>query len=571
MTALRVRHIADALDAKFQGLIDLSDVANASENQKEAAFKTRALAAQAVSRIARLDPMTAAASVVDGTGDNGIDAVFVTEEDVVVLVQSKWDSNGTGGIGLGDARNFIAGLKALTNEQFDRFNDKLKPHIANLQAALANSDVTFVMVVATTGSTEFSDPVATAFRDMEDELNDPTPLVRVDKLGLGDFHSAITADADGASIEIAARVENWGFVTEPYEAYYGAVSAAEVAEWYERHGDRLFEQNLRKPLGNTQVNQGLGRTLDEEQAHFWYFNNGITGLCASIRRLPRGAASRTSGDFELNGVSIVNGAQTVAAIARAAKGADEEEALDAKVWVRFISLEGCPPEFASAVTSATNTQNTVERIDFVALDPEQARLRTELLLSVQKTYSIKRGEEQPPPEYGCTVSEATVALACAEAADPSLAVIAKSAVGRLWESTRRAPYKTLFNPQISAYRVWRTVQAMREVDKQLELRRSGLEGRDRAVAVQGNRIALHLVFRELDSSRIDAPEVDWDGQLSRIPTKTDEVLHLMIKHVEDEYGGNYITSLFKNAGRCERLVDLVVADLAADAGDGPAD
>lgn len=564
MTALRVRHIADALNSKFQGLIDLSDVANAPDDQKDAAFKTRALAAQAMSRIARLDAMTAAASVIDGTNDNGIDAVFVTEEDVVVLVQSKWDSNGTGGIGLGDTRNFIAGFKDLTNEQFDRFNNKLQTHVAELQAALANPDVTFVMVVATTGLTDFSAPVANAFNDMEEELNDPTPLVRVEKLGLGDFHSAITADADGARIDITAKIENWGFVTEPYEAYYGAVAAADVAAWYDGHGDRLFEQNLRKPLGNTTVNQGLGRTLDEEQAHFWYFNNGITGLCASLRRLPRGAASRSSGDFELSGVSIVNGAQTVAAIARAARGADADDLLDAKVWVRFISLEGCPPEFASAVTAATNTQNTVERSDFVALDPEQVRLRTELLLSVQKTYSIKRGEEQPPPEHGCTVSEATVALACGQSNDPSLAVIAKSAVGRLWESTQHAPYKTLFNPQTSAFRLWRTVQAMRAVDNQLEVRRAGLEGRDRAVAVQGNRIALHLVFRELDSTGIDSHETDWGAQLSRIPTKTNEVLDLMIKHVEDEYGGNYITSLFKNAGRCKRLVDLVVADLAAE-------
>jgi AIPR protein len=561
MTALRVRHVADALKAKFEGLIDLSDVSNAPEDQQEAAFKTRALAAQAVQRIARLDPMTASKSVTDGTGDNGIDAVFVTEEDAVVLVQSKWDSNGTGGIGLGDTRNFIAGLKDLTNEQFDRFNQKLVAHIPDLQAALANPDVTLIMVVATTGTTDFSEDVARAFSDMEDELNDPLPLVRIEKLGLVDFHNAITADAEGARVDLEVRIENWGLVTEPYEAYYGAVSAADVASWYDTHADRLFEQNLRKPLGNTQVNQGLGRTLQEAEQHFWYFNNGITALCASIKKLPRGASSRTSGDYQLNGVSIVNGAQTVAAIARAAQLADAENPLEAKVWVRFISLEGCPPEFASSVTEATNTQNTVERSDFVALDPEQARLRTELLLSVRKTYSIKRGEEQPPPEHGCTVAEATVALACAES-DPSLAVIAKSAVGRLWESTQRAPYKTLFNPTTSAFRLWRSVQTMREVDRQLDTRRASLEGRDRAVAVQGNRIALHLVFRELNTSQIDDPETDWDAQLALVSAKTDEVLDLLIKHVEDEYSGNYITSLFKNASRCERLVDLAVSDLA---------
>lgn len=334
-----------------------------------------------------------------------------------------------------------------------------------------------------------------------------------------------------------------------------------MADWYAGHGDRLFEQNIRKPLGNTSVNQGLAHTLDEEQSHFWYFNNGVTALCASIRKLPRGAASRTFGDFQMSGVSIVNGAQTVAAIARAAKERTDEQSLDARVWVRFISLEGCPPEFASDVTEATNTQNTVERSDFVALDSEQSRLRTELLLSVRKTYSIKRGEETPPPEHGCTVTEATVALACAQT-DSSLAVIAKSAVGRLWESTERAPYKTLFNPQTSAVRLWRCVQAMRGVDRQLEAQRKHLEGRDRAVAVQGNRIVLHLVFRELDMDQIDNVDADWQPQLDAIPGKTDDVLKLMIHHVDSEYPGNYITSLFKNAGRCDRLIQLVAADRA---------
>jgi AIPR protein len=285
-------------------------------------------------------------------------------------------------------------------------------------------------------------------------------------------------------------------------------------------------------------------------------------LCASVRKLARGATSRISGDFRLSGVSIVNGAQTVASIAKAASMRDEGHPLDARVWVRFISLEGCPPEFASEVTEATNTQNTVERSDFVALDAEQARLRTELLLSVRKTYSIKRGEETPPPEHGCTVSEATVALACAQQ-DPSLAVIAKSAVGRLWDSTERPPYTQLFNSGTSAYRLWRCVQSMREVDRQLESRRQALEGRDRAVAVQGNRIALHLVFRELDMERVATPETAWQAQLDLIPAKTDAVLDKMIEHVEAEYPGNYITSLFKNASRCQHLVQLVSADRAA--------
>jgi hypothetical protein len=235
--------------------------------------------------------------------------------------------------------------------------------------------------------------------------------------------------------------------------------------------------------------------------------------------------------------------------------------LDAQVWVRFISLEGCPPEFASNVTEATNTQNAVERSDFVALDPEQGRLRTELVLSLGKTYSIKRGEDTPPREHGCTVTEATVALACAQS-EPALAVVAKSAVGRLWESIDRAPYKQLFNSGTTAHRLWACVEVSRAVDSALEKKRDDLEGRAHAVAVQGNRIALHLVFRELDLRAAEQRDDKWEKQLDSIAKRTNDIVDLMIKHVEAEYPSNYVTSLFKNASRCGTLVDLVSADRA---------
>jgi hypothetical protein len=554
MTALRVKHIADALETRFADLINMSDAAPSGTDQHGKEFRTRALAAQALMRIAGIDAATAAAAITDGTKDNGVDGVYVDQEDTVVLVQAKWDKNGTAGIGLGETRNFIAGLRDLTDERYDRFNTKFQAHVPDLQAALQNPGVSFVLVVATTGTADFSEQVGNAFKDMERELNDPSPLVRVESIGVGDFHSAITAGVSGGKIDLDVTIENWGVVTEPYEAYYGTIASDSVAQWYASYGDVLFEHNIRKPLGNTSVNQAMLKTLSEGQDDFWYFNNGVTALCASIQKLAKGASSRNHGQFKLSGVSIVNGAQTVAAIARATK--EHKDEIDARVWVRFISLEGCPPEFASNVTEATNTQNTVERSDFVALDPEQARLRTELLLSLQKSYSIKRGEETPPREHGCTVTEATVALACARA-EPALAVIAKSAVGRLWEATDRPPYKQLFNTGTTAHHLWACVEVARAVDRALEKKRGELEGRGRAVAVQGNRIALHLVFRELDMSLAERRENAWDEQLQSVAERTEALLDLMIKHVEAEYPSNYITSLFKNASRCGTLVDLV--------------
>jgi len=87
-----------------------------------------------------------------------------------------------------------------------------------------------------------------------------------------------------------------------------------VADWYTEHGDRLFEQNIRKSLGLTRVNQELVDTLVTSPGDFWYYNNGITVLCDSTERYQASRATYSPIDLILKGASVVNGAQTVAAI-----------------------------------------------------------------------------------------------------------------------------------------------------------------------------------------------------------------------------------------------------------------
>jgi hypothetical protein len=556
MSKLHVRHVRDALERLYTGKVDLSDYANASESHRTKAFLSRALAALAVQRSTDLPPDKAAGTIIDGTKDNGLDAICIDRSHSrIILVQSKWDGSGVGTLGLGDARNFIAGFKDLTDEKYDRFNSKIEPVREQLSDAFSDPSVTFDLIVATTGQTSLEAPAHNAFDDMLEEVNNPQPLARLEILGLNEFHTMISRGIEGTRIDLDVVLENWGTVTEPYEAYYGTVGADVIAEWYDTYGDKLFAQNIRNPLGDTIVNEALTETLTSRGENFWYFNNGVTILCDKVAKRPRGVANRTYGDFALQGASVVNGAQTVASIYNADR--KSKSALEhSRVWVRFISLEGCPPDFASEVTRATNTQNTVDGRDFVALDPEQSRLRTELLLSLRKTYSIKRGDQQPSSQTGCTVTEASVALACANR-DPNLAVLAKATVGRLWESTERPPYMTLFNSSVTPFRLWRCVETMRAVDAALDSLKRQRDGRARAVAVQGNRMILHLVFRAIDLARIDDPDFDWDGQLQAVPKHVQEILDNLTFWVESEYANNYITSLFKNSTKCRDLAERV--------------
>jgi hypothetical protein len=61
-------------------IIDMSDYDGKKGNQKKDAFNSRAIAAYSVHILAEVGVATAAASIVDGYDDNGIDALLFHEQ-----------------------------------------------------------------------------------------------------------------------------------------------------------------------------------------------------------------------------------------------------------------------------------------------------------------------------------------------------------------------------------------------------------------------------------------------------------------------------------------------------------
>jgi AIPR protein len=554
VTPLQVRQVAAAIERDFTPHIDLSDV---PKNGQPANLLARGLAALGVQMLTTRDTESAAATIVDGGSDNGIDALCVEEaQPRIVLVQSKWRHDGRSTIGLGEARNFIAGLRDLTNEQFDRFNTKMQPFAAQVSAALRDPRVRIVLAVVTTGGTKLGAEVQRAFDDELSRMNEVSEILELKILGLRDVHRFLAEGMTGNSVDVQLILENWGTLAEPYQAFYGTASADQIAAWYTQHGDRLFDANLRKALGRTDVNRSVVATLREHGDHFWYFNNGITVLCQGISRTLVGSANRLYGQFALTGVQVVNGAQTVTSIADAGRQ-DPDCLQQAQVWVRLISLTGCPPGFGSEVTRATNTQNTVESRDFVALDAVQTRLRQDFALTLGKRYAIKRGEAEPTGDDGCSVVEAADALACAYN-DPSFAVTAKSNRGQLLE-TASPFYSGIFTGDLTAKDVWHHVLVLRVVDAELKRKQQFLQGRPKSISVQGNRLISHLVFAQLRAMS-DASE---QTRLDKVPELTYDCLEHVANQVEANFGDNYITSLFKNVTKCRQITSAVLAKFAA--------
>lgn len=551
MSQLHVDHIRTTLDRLFTGKIDLSDIIDRPAEEKRNAFLTRSVAAYALMQVSGIDEDVACRCIVDGYDDNGIDAIYMNpSEHVVYLVQSKWMHNGDGSISLDDINKFINGFYDLTKPDFTRFNERVNRISPDILSSLEDTQVTFNLILAYTGKDKISIHVQHRMDDLISDMNDPIEMVSWCVLSQKELHDAVSGEAEGAPINLEFVLKDWGFIEQPFLAYYGQIEASDIATWYSQYRALLLKLNLRNFLGSTDVNEAIRKTLIENPENFWYYNNGITLLCNTLTKKPMGGNDRRSGYFAAEGVSVVNGAQTVGSIFKVYESSPELVGR-AKVLVRFISLAKSPESFGTDITRATNTQNKIERRDFAAQDPEQQRLQKELWFE-NIEYACRTGETKPTPDRGCDIEEATIALACANP-DIGLSVQAKREVGKLWENIDRDPYKSIFRANLTGKELWNTVLISRTVDSKLKEIQSAHQGRERLIAVHGNRFILHLMFNSLRRANIR----DLDAMKVYVTQETENKYNEVVQVMNDHFESSYPANLFKNRSKCNEVAAYI--------------
>ncbi|MEV7120573.1 AIPR family protein [Kitasatospora griseola] len=481
MSKLHVGYVRKAIEERFIDLVDRSDLGRFSDAKRHQALLSRGLAALAVQMEQPCSDRVAALRVFDGQDDQGLDSIAVEvggAQSRICLVQAKWSDENKGRFGEDDVHKMFHGLDLMLDRRFSRFNRRFQPFVEDIERAYESGAPKITMVLALMREAPLSDGVRDLIQMKVDAQNDVEEMVEVKILTLRDFRRAILGDA--AAPKIDAQVQLDGFVQEstPYKAMYGTMTVPDLADLYEEHRRGLFARNIRDSLDLSDVNIKIRNTLLEEPEHFWYFSNGITMLCETIKPIGRALPGKV-GNFHLTGISVVNGAQTVSAIHRAFTKAPDK-AQDGRVMVRLISLENCPPGFGDQVTTTTNTQNPIEERDFKSLDPGQVQLRDDFTLLLNRVYVTKRGESVPDPAHGCSITEAAEALAAASP-NAQLAAVAKrdQHASELWEDGN---YQELFGPKPNAFRVWRCVELLRDVRAELQRMREGLVWRADAAA-----------------------------------------------------------------------------------------
>jgi len=322
----------------------------------------------------------------------------------------------------------------------------------------------------------------------------------------------------------------------------------------------------------------LTETLQQESQHFFYFNNGVTFLCESINEQHPRDPHRESGRFRVRGLSIINGAQTVGAIAK--EPIAHYDANPAMVMATFVCLDNAPDGFGDRVTQSRNRQNAVDLEDFAALDERQVMWQQTLRMAGIE-YIVKHGQDDPPPSPTTfTARELAPYLACTVTAGDwqDYLVAAKSDKKRLFGREGLVPatdplrqsYESLFADSLTAKQMWRIAQIGRTVIGKIRDRASAeADPRDLPLGVlpakevlsQGAWMILHVVFIRLPLHNGPALTLSEDELIS-LSREIDLVADRLVHVVQAAQWNKQARSVFENKTDCRTVKGRLMAALA---------
>ena len=154
------------------------------------------------------------------------------------------------------------------------------------------------------------------------------------------------------------------YINKDYDTYLAIFSGDLIYQLFETYGPKLYEFNVRSFLqARSKVNRGLRDTLKGEPEKFLAYNNG---LVATVENLEIETEHGVPFIKSVQGLQIVNGAQTTASIHRAKK-IDGVDVSTVSVAAKITHVRsGTDQEFVSKISLYANSQNVIQLADLSA-------------------------------------------------------------------------------------------------------------------------------------------------------------------------------------------------------------
>lgn len=502
-------------DRFVPSLPPLLDTKKSPEDQK-AKQLSRGFSAFVLHKLLHITPQAAAESVVDDFNDKGIDAIhYDASTETLYLLQTKLKESEQ--FKQEDALPFCEGIRLLLKQDFSSFNANVQRRKSEIEDALDTcSHIQLVVPYTGEGISKTASDALQALLDDED-LDEERLCKQVTYYVASDITRDLLAEQANQPVHADISLQKYEKVEEPRPTYYGVTRLGDLVALHQRYGKALYERNIRYFLGSAKsdVNKSIKTTLLYTPADFFYLNNGVTAVCDLIdSKSNKGGFKK----FKVRGLSIINGAQTVASAAEFVRQNPSKNIDDAKVMFTLIQAPA-DGVFGQRVTKARNHQNPVQSTNFTSLDQNQERLRQEIA-HLGFTYHY-RPEAAVTGEDAITLDEALKALAL-QNSDPRYTVWLKTEATRL-ATVDSAEYQSLFSEQLSGVALVSAVHCHRAI-RSLVIdyeQRAPLRSQERLVYRHGGNVITSVMLKRLRKRINSANVIEPDGLLQLISVELD--------------------------------------------------
>lgn len=584
-----------ALPPKLHELFDglVASTVQGTDEQKELNFLSRALAAYAVHTLAGASVPDSAAAIVDGGNDGGIDCAYISvATNTLWLVQSKYTSDGMSEPGLQEVGRFAAGVEDLLAQRFDevRLNPTWLPLLPRVEALLRQPETQVRAILCYSGLRLLSEDRKQRLDVLKVKLanDDLDQFFDFKSVNLTTINDWVCGAEALRGVEIVdLEIVRPGRLTEPFDTVYGLISLEKLYALFQAHGRALISENLRGFKGNTDVNEEIQKTIDQEPSHFLYLNNGLTAYCSRLEPDNRDRLNLEQKRYTARGFSIINGAQTLGSIAASFRKLEDGAPLpNGHAFIKIISLERCEDdrEFADRISRTANFQNHVGLKDFAAAYP----MHQQIALTLKPhgiNYHHKIDEDTPPTDgENYTIDEALTACACLKNAQDCDFVTRVAAnrpsllsLDMIYpaEDPLRSRHERVFPPDLSARTAWRAVQAQRIVLQVMADSARASAGATKAFYTNAKWIVLTAIFNRLKPELGEALALSSDEVATVTAAVSDYAEKLLAQAVakglaayEAAPGGLLVLktqrdfqSVFKTQGDCQILFNALKAEI----------
>jgi hypothetical protein len=529
---------------------------DAKEQDKKDKQISRAFSAFVMQSLFDLDNKKAAKTVVDDFDDNGIDAIYHfksddNEQDTLYLLQSKLKQDEQ--FSQDESLKFTQGVRLLLNQDFSTFNKNVKNRKDEIENALDQcSHIILIVAYVGEGVSLHAKQVLQQFTEA-DNLDD-----RLSKdiiyFSSSETESKLRQEQAIKPVNAKIKLQKWRKIEQPRMTVFGLVNLEELIELHNTYEKALYEKNIRYFIGAGRhgVNRAIKLTLEQNPQDFFYLNNGVTGIATKIAGKGDNNQCRT---FQLFGLSIINGAQTVASAAQFKKENPNIDISSARVMLTLIEASEAG-DFHKQVTRARNLQNPVDMSNFAALDNLQERLRQEMAL-YKIDYRYRPESSTKGDLSVIELEELARALACFDK-DIRNSWLLKSEPSQFtyFEHTK---YKAIFTNDLTGAYAINAIQAYRAIKTLLKSAENSSRSPEKLVYRHCFYALVFILMKQL-KEKIKGVTVFSQQQFTQLISEDFDDLR---QHCFDQYQKNYSYraqhSFFKQGETASFIKNVMIA------------